>query len=59
MDMTITVTTKRGFYNSSTTQDRTLEEILDKVIPELEKMPEEIDGEKLVDWTTIYIEIKR
>lgn len=59
MKLIATVKTKKGFYNEIIIRGNFLKECLDKIIPEMEKSPEEIDGTKQIDWTHMLIEIHR
>lgn len=56
----ILVMTKKGHYGKELLgKCHTLRDVLDKVIPELDSVPNEIEGVNFVDWTHINIQIAR
>lgn len=60
MKMSVQVFTEKGFYGPQ--QDVRISTVADtsgKIVTTLEKLPDELEGEKLVDWTRIVIEIVR
>lgn len=59
MKVYLGVNTLKGFYKECYYDGNTVKAVLDRVIPELEKMPDTISGEHLVDWVEMTIIIRR
>lgn len=56
----ILVRTKKGRYGQELRgQSHHLGNVLEQVIPRLDELPNELGGEKFIDWTNINIQIVR
>lgn len=60
MKLHLTIYGPRGFYPSpKDIEAHTLKAALEQILPALDKLPDECDGQKLVDWKHIAITILR
>ena len=60
MTLTITIRGPRGFYPSPpAVKAPTLKAALAQVMAALDKLPDECEGQKLVDWRSLAITIQR
>ncbi len=60
MHYQILVMTKKGHYGQELRgKCHQLRDVLEAVIPQLETLPDELEGEKMMDWTNINIQVVR
>lgn len=59
MKVSFLVVTRKGHYAERVYEARNVADALKKFIPAMEELPDTIDGEKLIDWSRINIEIRR
>ena len=59
MKAILTIETAKGYLCEASITGRHVQDILNKVLPTLDKMPEEIDGVCMLDWTNTTLVITR
>lgn len=59
MKATVSIHTDKGLYEALQINGTNLKVMLAQIIPAIEKLPDEIDGASLFDWTKINIAVER